>query len=88
MKRDRTRKGERDAALLLRAKMMTAPHEARHAILQALHLEGGNAVRAAKLLGIGHRTLLKYMNTDQVIKPRLVEIRRTAKYEKENPNAS
>lgn len=61
----------------LRAKWMVDRAAARKQILEAFEKTGGNAVQAAALLGIGHRTILRYMD-DKPISAELEKIRRKA----------
>lgn len=67
-------RGMGDAARLLHAKLLTQPLEARAEILRAFELSEGKATRAATLLGIGHRTLVRMMH-DEAIARGIEEIR-------------
>lgn len=52
----------REAALRLRAELKVDEVRARARIVEALETTGGNAVRAARLLGIGQRTMARWLN--------------------------
>ena len=54
------------AAERLRAAWLHDPPAARVAIIRALETTGGNATRAAELLGISHRTMLRYLRDSGV----------------------
>lgn len=66
--------GERENAIALRARWLAKTSEARAEIVEAFRKSDGNAVHAARLLGIGHRTLLRYMK-DGGIAASVAEIR-------------
>ncbi len=75
-------------ALDLQALYRTNPIEAREKILAAFREKGGNAVHAADVLGIGHRTLLRYMDTDPGLQSGVDKIRTTAKAAREKATAA
>lgn len=66
-------------ALDLQALYRTNPIAARDKILDAFRATGGNAVRAASQLGIGHRTLLRYMSQDPGLDAGVEKIRTEAR---------
>ena len=68
--------GGSEAARLLRARLVAVPVEARAEIVRAFELSRGNAVQAARLLGIGHRTMLRIMHDEAGIAEAIEAIRR------------
>lgn len=66
-------------ALDLQALYRTNPIAAREKILAAFREKAGNAVHAATVLGIGHRTLLRYMGQDPGLSSGVDKIRETAR---------
>ena len=66
-------------ALNLQALYRTNPMGAREKILAAFRQTNGNAVHAAAVLGIGHRTLIRYMNQDQGLTAGIDKIRDAAR---------
>lgn len=66
-------------ALDLQALYRTNPIDAREKILAAFREKGGNAVQAAEVLSIGHRTLLRYMEQDSALAAGIEKIRESAR---------
>lgn len=66
-------------ALDLQALYRTSPIDAREKILAAFREKKGNAVHAAEVLGIGHRTLLRYMDQDPGLAAGIDKIRNNAR---------
>jgi DNA-binding NtrC family response regulator len=59
--------GGTDVARDLRARYRLDPAGARAQILGALEACHGDATRAARLLGVGRRTLNRYLETDKAL---------------------
>lgn len=68
------KQGASDAALLLSAEWRSDRMGARAKVVRAFELASGNAVKAAGLLGIGHRTILRYLK-DAGVKDEVKKIR-------------
>lgn len=75
-------------ALDLQALYRTNPPEAREKILAAFRQTSGNAVHATNLLGIGHRTLLRYLGHDPGLASGVEKIRANAKAAREKAQAA
>jgi transcriptional regulator of acetoin/glycerol metabolism len=57
-----------EAAVMLRARFRVDPVGARTDIVRALETAAGNATQAAVLLGVGRRTLNRYLQDAQIMK--------------------
>lgn len=75
-------------ALDLHALFRTNPIGAREKILGAFRESKGNAVQAAAILGIGHRTLLRYMGQDPGLEAGIEKLRTAAREAREKANAA
>lgn len=76
----------REAALDLRAELRVDEVKARARIVSAFEATGGNAVRAARLLGIGHRTIARWLK-DPGVAAEVQRIRDKAKRDRERQRA-
>lgn len=74
-------------ALDLHALFRTNPTAARDKILAAFRESHGNAVHAATVLGIGHRTLLRYMEQDSGLEAGIEKLRTAAREAREKAAA-
>jgi transcriptional regulator of acetoin/glycerol metabolism len=61
-------KGNNEVARDLRAKWRIDPSGARADVLRVVDACQGDATRAAKLLGIGRRTLNRYLSEDKLLR--------------------
>lgn len=66
-------------ALDLRAMYRTDQLGARAKIMRAIELAKGNEAQAARLLGIGYRTLRRYVEDDKVLADSVARARETRK---------
>lgn len=66
-------------ALDLSALRRTDPMGWRDKIFAAFREKKGNAVHAASLLGIGHRTMIRYLEEDPTLSAGVEKIRESAK---------
>lgn len=60
------------------------PIEWRDRILDAVREKKGNAVQAAELLGVGHRTIVRWMAADASLRSAIEKIRNSARAERES----
>lgn len=69
-------------AMDLNALRRTDPMAWREKLFAAFRETGGNAVRAAAWLGIGHRSIVRFMVEDPVLSAGVEKIRAAAKSER------
>ncbi len=63
------------------------PMQWRDKILHAFREKKGNAVHAAEFLGIGHRTLVRYMGADATLAGAIEKIRDRARADRKAADA-
>lgn len=66
----------------LRAMYRVDPTKARQMILDGFTKTGGNAVHAAEALGVSHRTVMRFLETDPSLATAVDKIRARSKKDK------